>query len=122
MIRRPPSSSRTDTLFPYTTRVRSDALWDATMSVGGGWVIDLDIRHFFDSVDHGHLRAILEQRVRDGVIRRMIDKWLARSEEHTSELQSLIRISSAVFCLKKKIITIWDYICGTILNITIYQS
>jgi RNA-directed DNA polymerase len=52
------------------------ALWDATMKVGGGWVIEIDIRHFFDSVDHGHLRAILDQRVRDGVIRRTIDKWL----------------------------------------------
>jgi len=52
------------------------ALWDATMRVGGGWVIEVDIRHYFDSVDHGHLRAILEQRVRDGVIRRTIDKWL----------------------------------------------
>jgi RNA-directed DNA polymerase len=52
------------------------ALWHATMKVGGGWVIEIDIRHFFDSVGHGHLRAILEQRVRDGVIRRMIDKWL----------------------------------------------
>jgi RNA-directed DNA polymerase len=52
------------------------ALWNATMKVGGGWVIEIDIRHFFDSVDHGHLRAILEQRVRDGVIRRTIDKWL----------------------------------------------
>jgi RNA-directed DNA polymerase len=52
------------------------ALWDATMKVGGGWVIEIDIRHFFDSVDHGHLRAILDRRVRDGVIRRTIDKWL----------------------------------------------
>jgi RNA-directed DNA polymerase len=52
------------------------ALWDATMKVGGGWVIEIDIRHFFDNVDHGHLRAFLEQRVRDGVIRRTIDKWL----------------------------------------------
>lgn len=52
------------------------ALWNATMKVGGGWVIEIDIRHFFDSVDHGHLRAFLEQRVRDGVLRRTIDKWL----------------------------------------------
>jgi group II intron reverse transcriptase/maturase len=52
------------------------ALWGATMKVGGGWVIEIDIRHFFDSVDHGHLRGILDQRVRDGVIRRTIDKWL----------------------------------------------
>jgi group II intron reverse transcriptase/maturase len=63
------------------------ALWNATMSVGGGWVIDLDIRHFFDSVDHGHLRAILEQRVRDGVIRRMIDKWLAAGVQHDGMLR-----------------------------------
>jgi RNA-directed DNA polymerase len=53
-----------------------EALWNATMKVGGGWVIEIDIRHYFDSVGHGHLRAILEQRVRDGVIRRTIDKWL----------------------------------------------
>jgi group II intron reverse transcriptase/maturase len=53
-----------------------DALRGAAQEMGGGWVIEIDIRHFFDSVDHGHLRAILEQRVRDGVIRRMIDKWL----------------------------------------------
>lgn len=53
-----------------------EALWRATMDVGGGWVLEIDIRHFFDSVGHGHLRAILEQRVRDGVIRRTIDKWL----------------------------------------------
>src|SRR6185436_11529807 len=52
------------------------ALWDAVMKMGGGWMLELDIRHFFDSVDHGHLRAILDRRVRDGVIRRMIDKWL----------------------------------------------
>ena len=64
-----------------------DALWHATMNVGGGWVIDVDIRHFFDSVDHGHLRAILEQRVRDGVIRRMIDKWLAAGVQHDGMLR-----------------------------------
>jgi len=53
-----------------------ESLWKGLMGVKGGWVIDLDIRHFFDSVDHRHLRAILDQRVRDGVIRRSIDKWL----------------------------------------------
>jgi group II intron reverse transcriptase/maturase len=53
-----------------------DALWDATMKVGGGWVLEVDIRHFFDSVEHGQLRSILDQRVRDGVMRRSIDKWL----------------------------------------------
>src|SRR5678815_5558341 len=53
-----------------------DSLWKGLMGVKGGWVIDLDIRHFFDSVGHGHLRTILDRRVRDGVIRRSIDKWL----------------------------------------------
>jgi RNA-directed DNA polymerase len=53
-----------------------DALWKSLTRVGGGWVIDIDIRRFFDSVDHGHLRAVLDQRVRDGVLRRMINKWL----------------------------------------------
>src|SRR3546814_9517420 len=75
MIRRPPRSTRTDTLFPYTTLFRScsearlapDAQWDT----------------FFDT-----LAARGRARI--------------RSEEHTSELQSLMRISYAVFCLKKK--------------------
>lgn len=52
------------------------AVWNATMKVHGGWVVEVDIKSFFDSVDHGHLRRMLDQRVRDGVIRRMIDKWL----------------------------------------------
>jgi len=42
----------------------------------GGWVLDVDIRRFFDTLDHGHLRKFLQARVRDGVIRRLIDKWL----------------------------------------------
>lgn len=53
-----------------------DRLWRGLMGVGGGWVIDLDIQSFFDSVEHAHLRAFLDQRVRDGVIRRAIGKWL----------------------------------------------
>jgi RNA-directed DNA polymerase len=53
-----------------------ETLWGGLMEMGGGWVVEVDIRRFFDSVDHSHLRAILEQRVRDGVIRRSIDKWL----------------------------------------------
>jgi retron-type reverse transcriptase len=47
----------------------------------------IDIRHFFDSVDHGHLRAILEQRVRDGVIRRTIDKWLNAGVQHDGTIR-----------------------------------
>jgi RNA-directed DNA polymerase len=46
------------------------------MSMGGGWVLDLDIQNFFDSLDHGQLRRFLDQRVRDGVLRRAVDKWL----------------------------------------------
>lgn len=44
--------------------------------MGGGWLIELDIEKFFDSVSHDHLRAILHQRVRDGVLLRLIGKWL----------------------------------------------
>ncbi len=53
-----------------------EALWRGLMGMGGGVVIELDIQSFFDSVDHSHLRSILDQRVRDGVLRRTIDKWL----------------------------------------------
>ena len=53
-----------------------DALWRELMQIGGGWVLELDIQSFFDEVDHGHLRSFLDQRVRDGVIRRMTGKWL----------------------------------------------
>src|SRR3546814_6608054 len=86
MIRRPPRSTRTDTLFPYTTLFRSRGEWRKAITLGG---------HEFRK------RA------------RLLGMWsekhpkspaLTRSEEHTSELQSLMRISYAVFCLKKKII------------------
>jgi len=53
-----------------------EALWTNTMKMGGGYIIELDIESFFDMVDHSHLRNFLDQRVRDGVIRRMIGKWL----------------------------------------------
>ena len=53
-----------------------DALWRGLMTMGGGWIIDLDIQSFFDDVDWDHLRRFLDQRVRDGVIRRAIGKWL----------------------------------------------
>lgn len=51
-------------------------VWDGLSSMGGGWVIDLDIQAFFDTIDHQHLRAFLQQRVKDGVILRLIGKWL----------------------------------------------
>jgi RNA-directed DNA polymerase len=51
-------------------------LREELMEMGGGWVLEADIQSFFDSMEHGHLRSFLDRRVRDGVIRRMIDKWL----------------------------------------------
>jgi RNA-directed DNA polymerase len=53
------------------------ALWRGLMEMGGGWVLELDIKSYFDTLEHSCLRKILDQRVRDGVIRRTIDKWLA---------------------------------------------
>lgn len=52
------------------------AVWDALTEMHGGWVLEVDIQGFFDTLDHGHLRTILDQRVRDGVLRRVINKWL----------------------------------------------
>ena len=48
------------------------AIWDQRLH----WVLDVDIRKYFDTISHSHLRAFLDKRVTDGVIRRMIDKWL----------------------------------------------
>jgi group II intron reverse transcriptase/maturase len=53
-----------------------EALWRELMGMGGAWVIDLDIRAFFDSMDRTHLNAFLDHRVRDGVIRRALGKWM----------------------------------------------
>src|SRR3546814_2043359 len=97
MIRRPPRSTRTDTLFPYTTLFRSVF---ADHFAGGQ---DRDV------LQH-RLAAIAEARRLDGrdlqAAAQAVDhqrrKCFARSEEHTSELQSLMRISYAVFCLKNK--------------------
>jgi group II intron reverse transcriptase/maturase len=52
------------------------ALWQQTMDLGGCWLVEVDIRKFFDTLDHAHLRGLLRQRVRDGVLLRLIDKWL----------------------------------------------
>jgi RNA-directed DNA polymerase len=53
-----------------------DSLWQQTMGGGGGWVVEVDIRKFFDTLDHAHLRDLLRRRVRDGVLLRLIGKWL----------------------------------------------
>ena len=63
-----------------------EALWKGLMNLGGGWVIDLDIEDFFGSVDWGHLRSFLDRRVRDGVIRRAIGKWLNAGVMEAGEL------------------------------------
>ena len=52
------------------------AVWAGTMQVGGGWIADVDLRKYFDTIDHGHLREFLQRRVRDGVVLRLIGKWL----------------------------------------------
>src|SRR3546814_2725890 len=92
MIRRPPRSTRTDTLFPYTTLFRSRA----AHSVEGYLSSDGQKRGAFDST--GPVGENFAYRLNVAVEDRD-----SRSEEHTSELQSLMRISYAVFCLKKKI-------------------
>jgi RNA-directed DNA polymerase len=53
-----------------------DSLWKQAMKLGGDWIIDVDLRKFFDTINHGHLREFLQRRVRDGVILRLIGKWL----------------------------------------------
>src|SRR3546814_8891846 len=121
MIRRPPRSTRTYTLFPYTTLFRSKSKRRGKQNVLGThrgsarWdAVDRHCRRHCE----GHalcfcselgLSAHQRERIRDRDLRTKSDgllfkvgRALARSEEHTSELQSLMRISYAVFCLKTK--------------------
>src|SRR3546814_5306690 len=101
MIRRPPRSTRTDTLFPYTTLFRSGhVLFQRAELLGEG-----DLLFLAESLFAEHQHLIFEERVIVGVADGLVERVAqveARSEEHTSELQSLMRISYAVFCLKKK--------------------
>ncbi len=53
-----------------------ETLWKQTMNIGGGWILEVDIRKFFDTLDHAHLRTFLQKRMRDGVLKRLIGKWL----------------------------------------------
>ena len=62
------------------------ALWKQTMDLGGCWLLEVDIQKFFDTLDHGHLRQLLRQRVRDGVLLRLIDKWLQAGVLEDGEL------------------------------------
>src|SRR3546814_8121534 len=93
MIRRPPRSTRTDTLFPYTTLFRSEE------AVNSAEIAFQPHRHtgFLQL-----LRVNLRFLAKEIIFRRQDERGRQRSEEHTSELQSLMRISYAVFCLKKK--------------------
>src|SRR3546814_14776981 len=92
MIRRPPRSTRTDTLFPYTTLFRSVAEGVAELAIGVGRAGE----HFLADADILEIVGGGDPHAQD------IGAGFVRSEEHTSELQSLMRISYAVFCLKKK--------------------
>src|SRR3546814_10836630 len=101
MIRRPPRSTRTDTLFPYTTLFRS--VFDRNTSLfGTSYTQTLEPRLYYLYVPYRNQDnlPLFDTRVM------AFDYWQLfspnRSEEHTSELQSLMRISYAVFCLKKK--------------------
>src|SRR3546814_2298242 len=100
MIRRPPRSTRTDTLFPYTTLFRSEVVADAAdrrnEQHGAGQLLGDDHR----IVARGARHVLPPVRCRR--LGGAGDVLLERSEEHTSELQSLMRISYAVFCLTKK--------------------
>src|SRR3546814_14553871 len=97
-IRRPPRSTRTDTLFPYTTLFRSPDPGRGAPARGG----DEIARRSAQGRCHGPRRAEAENSIASLRVQRSNPE---RSEEHTSELQSLMRISYAVFCLKKKNIT-----------------
>lgn len=53
-----------------------ESLWKQTMDIEGGWILEVDIRKFFDDLDHGKLREFLQHRVNDGVLKKLINKWL----------------------------------------------
>src|SRR3546814_8759703 len=119
MIPRPPRSTRTDTLFPYTTLFRShprqrrprrapspDArrtLWRIGLRRAGRGSGDARLSTAESRPDHHRLTGMASLHIHRLLDHPgMIDTVAGRSEEHTSELQSLMRISYAVFCLKKK--------------------
>src|SRR3546814_2372153 len=114
MIRRPPRSTRTDTLFPYTTLFRSpnivlltrmvDEKCACVGQISFAGAHDGENRLVGDSLRHMGVDRVSEiHALQHGVaIVQLADLAISRSEEHTSELQSLMRISYAVCCLKKK--------------------
>src|SRR3546814_3333134 len=97
MIRRPPRSTRTDTLFPYTTLFRSVPWLRSPRRMRRGIPPPSEgVRHRSGPVPSAHPLQCIAPSIHLG------EEIGLRSEEHTSELQSLMRISYAVFCLKKK--------------------
>src|SRR3546814_10799912 len=111
MIRRPPRSTRTDTLFPYTTLFRSCAEYNVAQLEYDPWQLhSFALKLGNDGIVFCHefnqqgRRLEADKALYDFILARRIahDGHPDRSEEHTSELQSLMRISYAVFCLKKK--------------------
>src|SRR3546814_8371233 len=105
MIRLPPRSTRTDTLFPYTTRFRSQCHGQVHQEDPVRRGVRVHPEQLLDALRH-HIPVVRPGRPDSW--RRHADRGRSpearstRSEEHTSELQSLMRISYAVFCLKKK--------------------
>src|SRR3546814_2556578 len=107
MIRRPPISTRTDTLFPYTTLFRSSSILRSLLAHDRKNHSRTQIRvlgkHLHGRPGQPHLECALPHLLSRRAARSADPAMPGhRSEEHTSELQSLMRISYAVFCLKKK--------------------
>src|SRR3546814_3484369 len=106
MIRRPPRSTRTDTLFPYTTLFRSQYSAGGDPAGHRAGQVKLEPPTQATGVEAVHAATAGEMAGQAAQVARRSDRLgdagKIRSEEHTSELQSLMRISYAVFCLKKK--------------------
>src|SRR3546814_7683891 len=106
MIRRPPRSTRTDTLFPYTTLFRSAQKGRRSTFLAFGDLRRSPAYHDFSALVPGARADVDDPITLRHHAHVMLHHYHAvRSEEHTSELQSLMRISYAVFCLKKKKLT-----------------
>src|SRR3546814_1553952 len=104
MIRRPPRSTRTDTLFPYTTLFRAglQAAHGEGLRKEAGQEAAAVILPPGAPLSAAASSAALAASISAALASTRPTRWSTRSEEHTSELQSLMRISYAVFCLKKK--------------------
>src|SRR3546814_8748543 len=121
MIRLPPRSTRTDTLFPYTTLCRSEGEMAGHQDTPADWIRDRKERWILDDL-RGVLHSLAPLAKSGSDLIAVGEAWEAielilRSEEHTSELQSLMRISYAVFCLNKKNTEINNHIVASTLQL-----